>query len=474
MCNCSSVIIGKKASKTGRVILGHNEDDENVIASVYIIPHRFHKKSETLSFEKDKSTIPQAPETYGYFWSEMRSNVQEASFGDTFVNERGVAIASNGCTPSREANDDRQDGGIGYGIRRLVAERAGTAREGVEIAVELIEKYGYCSSRSYQICDKDEGWALQIVKGKHYIAKRVPDDEVMFIPNWYTIHGCDFSDTSHQDCYFSKGLADYAMEHGWYTPARENDYGDFNFAGSYQAGGDESYNVLRAKAAWRLLLGREPENIKQFSAKPDKKIGVEDVKKILRYHYEGTEDDITDSYSINPHMDHKHHFAICNALTQDSCIVEFDEDPALTCILHAMLNPCTSPYVPWYLGISRAPGFYGLHSLETAQDTHFAPPEADMEYNSEKIYWTYRTLKRFADADYKNVHGVIQNSIKDMEAKWNDERRLVHRTYKELHGKDTAVAIEYLTGYTEKQAILARDWAEDMTRLLSKRQRNGV
>ena len=38
-----------------------------------------------------------------------------------------------------------KDGGIGYGIRRLMAERATSARHAIEIATELLGKYGYNS-----------------------------------------------------------------------------------------------------------------------------------------------------------------------------------------------------------------------------------------------------------------------------------------------------------------------------------------
>lgn len=85
--------------------------------------------------------------------------------------------------------------GIGYGLRRLVAERARSAREAVEIAGALIEEFGYTSGRSYQFCDKNEAWVFQIPTGRRYVAKRIPDDHVYMIPNNYTIHGGWISQT---------------------------------------------------------------------------------------------------------------------------------------------------------------------------------------------------------------------------------------------------------------------------------------
>src|SRR5690606_367821 len=142
----------------------------------------------------------------------------------------------------------------------------------------LIEKYGYSSSeRAYQIVDKHEGWVLQVVQGKHYVAKRVPDDEVMFIPNWYTIHQVDLSDKANYIA--SPDIITYAIDRGWYTPKRPGDYSDFSFALAYQdPEKNQDGNIVRHKNALRLILKAEPQDVRAFSVRPPHKLGVEDVK----------------------------------------------------------------------------------------------------------------------------------------------------------------------------------------------------
>ena len=135
--NCSTVIIGKDASVTGKVILGHNEDDPNAVVQLHIVPRVKHKEGETISFADGSAVIPQVEETYSYYWSEVRCK-GGISFADGFVNEWGVAVVSNACRPSKVKEGD--DSGIGYALRRLIAERARTAREGVEVAAGLEEK----------------------------------------------------------------------------------------------------------------------------------------------------------------------------------------------------------------------------------------------------------------------------------------------------------------------------------------------
>ena len=462
--NCSTIIVGKNASKTGKVIVGHNEDDLEVVVLPYMVPRMKHQAGEMIYLEEGRAMIPQVEETYAYYWSEMRASTWKVSFSDSFVNEWGVAVVSDSCNPAKEPSVVYQDGQIGYGIRRIVAERAKTAREGVEIAMALIEEYGYFSCRTYQICDKNEGWVLQISKGKNFVAKRVPDDEVYYIPNWYTIHDVDFSDTEHKNYYFSKDIVANAITNGWYTPADKN-YSDFDFAKAYQSdGGNASYNILRATNAWRLLLQEEPTEIKQFSAKLNRKLGLEDLTKIFRSHYEGLPDDACNGYNVNPHTDL--HWTICNHRTAESCIIVFNDNPALTCIWRTTLNPCTSPFVPWYAGINKVPAGYNWYTPIAGQTTHFNTPASDNEYNPAWAFWTFQTVQYLADYDYKVTHEVVSGTIGELETKWMSEQSAVDKTYNELLAINPDLATEYLTGYTCTQAQMAWDWAKKTVKQL--------
>ena len=49
--NCSTVVIGKDASVTGKVILGHNEDDSDSIVELHLVPRMKHREGETISFK---------------------------------------------------------------------------------------------------------------------------------------------------------------------------------------------------------------------------------------------------------------------------------------------------------------------------------------------------------------------------------------------------------------------------------------
>ena len=466
--SCSTVIIGKNASTTGRVIMGHNEDDDHAIAQAHIVPHMHHEPGEMVTFEDGLAIIPQVEETLGYLWTDVKCP-GGISFADTFVNECGVAIATNACRESRDATgavqDNWKDYNVGYALRRLIAERAHNAREGVKVAAELVEKYGYTSSRSYQIADKDESWVLQVPRGFRCVAKRVPDDHVYYMPNHYTIHEVKFDDPDNY--YASPDLITFAIEQGWYTPAREGDYSDFDFARAYQAPEPElmQVNLARATDAWKRLTGIEfkPEEIRIFSRKADRKFGPDDIKAILRSHGDNTPYDMTKGGTITPHR----HFvcdSICNNVTVESSIFVFNDDLNLLKVLRTGPKPCTNPYVPWYaLSLKKMPKGYEWNTVRQAQTSHFKwDPEVN-EFDPNKAWFAMKTLQLPYEYNWPMTHRAVEASIKLIEAEWAEESEAVEDTYRKLKEKDEEAAKNYLSDYTIRQAEKAVDWARSMT-----------
>ena len=174
---CFSIVVGKNASADGYVIIAHNEDDTiPQIVNHRKVPRKKHAPGEKVKL-LNGGQLDQVEQTWAYIWSEMPGML----FSDSYINEWGVSITSDNC-PSRENKPQITEGGIGYMLRRLVAERVKTAREGVLLAGRLVERFGYIDSgRTYFICDPDEGWLFCVVNGKHWLAQRVKDDQVAMV-----------------------------------------------------------------------------------------------------------------------------------------------------------------------------------------------------------------------------------------------------------------------------------------------------
>lgn len=377
---CMTILVGSKASATGEVLVGHNEDAPGRFIMQTHLVHKKHRSTgRTRTFEPGLADIELFTTRAGLLWSEAKNYSDDPStsaFCDFYANTHGVIICSNNCAYSREDSPELVNGGIGYGLRRLVAERSYTAREALDIACSLVDRYGYASSgRSYAFADKNEIYVMQIVHGKHYAIQRVPDEEVAVIPNHYTIHEPENSTE----------LIEYAVKRGWYKP----EDGAFDFAKVYQS--PESWgldkNTYRHVKAFEILLDMDLSGLHKtkwqslpFSIRPAKKVSIETMKKILRSH--GT------------------HFSkpltICNTETLESTIAQIRYTPDRIILRRALGEPCYSPYAVWYMGVNTVPEGYGTNDAEAALNEHFRTKPEDMDYKNNA--W-FRTMEVQACAE---------------------------------------------------------------------------
>lgn len=404
---CMTVIAGKDASATGEVLVGHNEDsDGRYVMRSYIVPPASSASAPTMRFEPSSATIDMPSERAGLFWSEARTYYPDgSSFCDFYINTNGVVICSDSCGVSKEDKPDITDGGVGYGLRRVVAESARSAWNAVEIATKSIDRYGYIGNgRSYHFADKNEAWVLQVVKGKRYAVKRVPDDEVYLIPNYFTIHRPG-DETPHL-----KDLTAYAVKRGWC-----DDADDFDFARAYQA--PESCraknSIHRHIRGLEIISGRQfaPDSELPFSIKPPRKIGVDDIKRTLRTHYEGTADYLPQPYT--PHTMETR--PICDQSTLESNIVQIRNNPAEILIWRALGKPCLSPYIPWYLGLEKTPDAFGQYDHEQALHSHFSAPASDFDYMNGGLWRHYTDLQMATDLLYATAADGVRREITEFE-----------------------------------------------------------
>ena len=257
---CSTVIVGKSVSATGHIIVGHNEDNGGRIFNPqYYVPPAKHKAGEMITYEPTATKIPQVAETLGFYWSQTL-DPNGSSFSDGFVNDAGVVIVSNACTGIYDNDQKLKDGGIGYGIRRLMAERAHTAKEAIDIAIKLLGEYGYFSEgRTYTVADKNEAWQIAIHKGNTWVARRVQDNEIVYIPNNFMIGKVDATDT--KNVIVAPGLIERSIQNGRYKPAKAGVYNDFNYRLAVQPPERRAaeYNRSRNELAWNYITGKHQQ-----------------------------------------------------------------------------------------------------------------------------------------------------------------------------------------------------------------------
>ena len=289
---CTNLIVGKKASVDGSVLVSYNADDYGMFGHLCHYPAGTHQKGEMRKiFDWDTGEyhgeIPEAPVTYNVIGN---INEFQLSIGETTYGGREEMVDTTGI--------------LDYGsLINVTLQRAKTAREAISVMTSLVEKYGYCSSgETFSICDPNEAWIMEMMgtgpgsKGVVWVAMRIPDDAICAHANQSRIGKFDMRDKKNVVC--SKNVISYARKMGWFT-GRD---ADFSWKNTY-ARPDFSGRRFCDARVWSFFnhyqkgfdrylpwaLGKDPnaEDMPLWIV-PDRKLSVHDVQMGMRDHYEGT------------------------------------------------------------------------------------------------------------------------------------------------------------------------------------------
>ena len=321
---CTTILVGKDASYDGSTIIARNEDSANG----EFCPKRFivvkpdeqprHYKSVLSHVEVD---LPDEPLQYT---AVPNADLKEGIWGEAGVNEANVAMSATetlttnervlGADPfveltpakGKEGEDGYEPevpGGIGEeDFLTLVLPYVKTAREGVARLGALLEQYGTYEMNGVAFSDVDEIWWLETVGGHHWIAKRVPDEAYVTMPNQLGIDEFDLDDAlgNQEEHMCSADLGEF-IERNHLDLAVENvtPFNPRDAFGSH-SDSDHVYNPPRAWYMQRFLNpydeqwdGQDADHQPTaddipWARQPDRKITIEDVKYVLSSHYQGT------------------------------------------------------------------------------------------------------------------------------------------------------------------------------------------
>ncbi|MBN2430705.1 MAG: C69 family dipeptidase [Acidobacteria bacterium] len=488
---CTTLICGKNTTMDGSILFAKSEDDNRMeVDYLWYVPRQIHLPG-TMRPLHHGGEIPQVETTWAYLWDQAPG----IPFSNLVVNEWGVALGSNMCVSREESlkqvleQGDLAQGGLEYDLRIILAERAKTAREAVLMAAQLLDTYGYrASGRCLNIVGPDEAWQLQIVRGRQYVARRVQDDEVAVLANTFSIREVDIEDTANFIC--SPRLMEYAAARGWYDPASGRPF-DFALAYAPQRSHTNPGNTNRQWNLARLVNSAFPvswqeaqQGVMPAAVKPDRKLSLKDVMAIYRSHYEGTELDesqwtSTGAYQQSPHLTRA---TICSYLTHRVTVIQqrADMPPEVgTVIWRALDQPCSSVFVPWYLGattvaplLQHAPENRDTTTLE-ALDYHFHAPREAWNLDLDSASAIFTLLGQMVDADYELTHEYVQHYWREFEDRAMALQPELEKTALRLYEANPARGAEFLSVYCNGQAYQALETARRLINDI-KRQRWGT
>jgi dipeptidase len=447
---CTSVIVGKNATVDGSVLLGHNEDWGTYLKPLSWNLREKHQPREAFKL-RDGQAIPQVEETYAFIWPAAECNG---------INEHQVAIVDDTGSCRKELFQNER----GIDLEEFVTlalQRSRSAREAVQLMGGLIEKYGYRSYNGqdgdiFSIADAKEGWWMEVTIGGIWVAQRVPDDAFVVLANRFRIGEVDLKDSAR--FLASSNLVEYAKQRRWYDPAQ----GPFDFYRAYGTP-EVARSAYNARREWRgnwLLAGRTfEEKDNPLIVVTERKVSPQDLMALFRDHYEGTEYDLTDRYEKgSPH--HTSERTICRLATDASTVAQLRNwlPPEIGGVIWLSVGtPCSSVYIPFYLGVLEFPKPFAFLT------------EA---YSRDNAYWVFNSLENLVDRYYNEKGKFRESEIKAIDyvaGSWKafeDEefamQEAVEKTALDLYKKDTALARSFLNTYSNTLGLRAFWHAQEL------------
>lgn len=366
MCTC--LLGGKKTSIDGSVLFAANDDWTGVPGVLTHVPAKVHTEGAFFQLTGGKR-LPQPAETNGYVYTACKyeTGMLDRSWAGG-INDCRVAVAGTGVNaykqiPCEGAWLEPDD------IPLLILERARTARGGIQMIGELIKIYNFQPSTMegspsvacFAVADESEAWWLEMAPGNHWLAVRVPDDEVSVRVNAFGTHDADLLDS--ENVMFSEGLADYARSQGWW----DGDDRHFDFANVYghtvslNEWGPElaDMNMRRRWRAVNLFSGQEtPEDALLYSVYPKKQLDIRDMMAVLRDVYDGTCYDLRKAAGAgvfgNPFHENPPDYSLSHAETVAGIVAALKSE-SLPVLWTCMATPRISFYFPVYADIENLP-----------------------------------------------------------------------------------------------------------------------
>ena len=313
--SCTTILVGKKASNDGSTIISRNDD--GLFEPKKIIVKPAGKQPKIYKTVLSHLTI-ELPGNAMRYTCAPNVSVKRGMWPACGINEANVAmtatetITSNPRVmgadpyveykPKKGRKQKEVPGGIGEeDIVALVLPYIKSAREGIVRLGSLLEKYGTYESNGLAISDSDEIWWMETIGGHHWIAKRVPDDRVVIMPNQFGLDEFDFEDAlgKKKEHMCSADLKEFVEKNHLYTG---NPGAAFNprLAFGSRSDADHIYNTPRAWFLGRFFLERTyrwdgdspdytPEsNDIPWSFVPERKVTIQDIRQLLGSHYQGT------------------------------------------------------------------------------------------------------------------------------------------------------------------------------------------
>ena len=468
---CTNLIVGKRASVDGSVMVTYNADSYGMYGNMYRHVGSSHAKGEMRKIydwdtNKYLGEIPQAERTYNVVgqMNELQVSICETTFGgrSELVDPQGI---------------------IDYGSLIYIGlERSTSAREAIKVMTDLVAKYGYCSEgETFTIADKNEVWVMEMVgmgpgsKNAAWVAVRVPDDCISAHANQSRITRY-FTLFPKQDVLYNKDNVKFARSKGFFTGKDS----EFSFRDAFNAPDFSGIRFCDARV-WsffnkhvdgmdKYLPYINGENMKDempLYVKPGQLVSLQQLKNDMRDHYEGTPLDMTKDLGAGSYempyrpspltfkVDGKEYYNERPISTQQSGFTFVGQmrswlpDAVGGIVWWGNDDANMVPYTPVYCGVAEIPQCYVR--VKGVQD--------DVTFSWESAFWLQNVVSNMVYPYYSKMYPDLRKAIDKLEQQYVAEVGKTDAEAKTLAESQPNAVGRYLASYSNGAAdLMMQSW----------------
>lgn len=477
---CSNLIVGKKASVDGSVMVSYNADDYGMFGHLCHYPAGTHPKGSMRQiYDWDSGVyhgeIEEAPVTYNVIGN---INEFQLSIGETTYGGRDEMVDSTGI--------------LDYGsLIYVTLQRAKTAREAISVMTSLVEKYGYNSEgETFSICDPNEAWIMEMQgtgagsKGVVWVAMRIPDNAICAHANQSRIGKFNMKDK--KNVLYSKNVISYARKMGWFNGkdsefSWKNTYAFPDFSGRrfcdarvwsfFNHYADDFDRYL----SWALGKDKDAEDMPLWIV-PNRKLSVADVENGMRDHYEGTALAL-DTTSIGGGIYEMPYRPTPLTFTVDGKQY-FNERPISTQQTAFTFVSQLRSWLPREIGgvlwfgnddanmVAYTPVYCG----NTVQPACYNTKGADaVTFSSDNAFWLCNMVSNMVYPRYSQLFPELKAVRDSLETSYFANQASIEKQAADLYQTDKVAALKLLNNYSNAKADeMLANWKRLATRIIVK------
>ena len=414
VAECTTILVGKKASLDGSTLIARSEDGGREI-----LPESFkvvlpedqprHYKSVLTGCEVELPGEPlrytSVPDAHGKYGVWAAAGINEENVAMTATETITTNARIQGIDPLLV------DDGLGEeDFVTLTLPYIHSAREGVLRVGELLAKYGTYEMNGMAFSDKDEIWYLETIGGHHWAARRIPDDAYVVAPNRFNIDEFDFESPDFMaSADLQTIITDYKLN---------PDFEGYNLRHIFGSATvkDTHYNNPRA---WYVQHYFDPnsqttplDQDQPFIVHADRKISVDDIMFLMASHYQNTPYDVYGDQGTSAEKKRFRPIGINRNFETHILQIRNDVPAGLAGVQWLGFGPNTfNAMVPFYTNIVDTPASF--------RDT-------GSKFNLQSIFWLNKLMSQLGDTNFK-LYGELESAF---------EQKTVAACYRIQHQTD--------------------------------------